>query len=736
MDLFNFLRVLYKRKWLVLTATLVAGITAYLISDSTQKIYKATAQLTTGIADQQDFAKTDDPSQALWEAEGKIKSLIDQLQSPEVLHLLSYRLVLHDLKANEAFRQHASLSEKYSSQELELVNHRLQLKLDSLQPLLSSQEGDREHLALMRLMGYDYPSLLKTLNIERQAGTQFIKVSFSTEHPELSAFAVNNLCQDFIDFHARNQSMNATDSVRYLERMVAQKQTALEKRETALKAFASRQESTHIPIDSVAGENIVARTAQLELKLETERQNISTIETRIVDLDERIDGHAESFLTSTRSQDDRDTEILELTAMLRKLNDQNIEAQYGDQAILDSIQLVKNQLEQKITGESPVNSHNSAQARQKIREEKKEYERAKTTAEAAVQTMEAELGILRKQARSMTSGTVSNESSDQYEREVNVARDALLLAQDQLERARRTALNNGDSTSNSATLLTQIETAAPPRSAEPSQAWLMALGSGIAALSISMLALFVLEYMDTSIKLPSRFEGLTHLPLLSPLNQLEGTNLDLVGLFARNSTDPRQEMYKQLMRKIRFDVMAVDPGVLLISSTREGAGKTSVAVSLAYSLSLNKQKVVIVDMNLKNNSLTQLTGAQPTLERYLSRQMEGESPVSSTGLDGLDIVGCAGADQSPSELFSDKNMKRFLNELRETYDCVILEGPSLNQYADSWELAKFADKVLPVFNASDDIRQADRSSIAFLRGLGDRLMGSVLNKVELGNAEL
>lgn len=735
MDLFNFLRVLYKRKWLVLTATLVAGLTAYLISDSTQKTYKATAQLTTGIADQQDFAKTDDPSQALWEAEGKIKSLIDQLQSPEVLHLLSYRLVLHDLKSGEAFRQHASLTEKYSSQELELVKHRLQLKLDSLQPLLSSQKGDREHLSLMRLMRYDYPSLLKALSIERQAGTQFIKVNFKTEHPELSAFAVNNLCQDFIDFHARNQNMNAADSVRYLERMVTQKQAALEKRETALKAFASRQESI-IPIDSVAGENIVARTAQLELKLETERQNIATIEARIVALDERLNGNAESFLIATRSQDDRDTEILELTARLRKLNDQSIEAQHGDQTILDSIQLVKNQLEKKITGDSPVNSNNSAQARKKIGEEKKEYERAKTTAETAVQTMEAELGILHKQARSMTSGTVSDESSEQYEREVNVARDALLLAQSQLERARRTALSKGDSTSNSATLLTQIEAAAPPRSAEPSQAWLMALGSGIAALSISMLALFVLEYMDTSIKLPSRFEGLTHLPLLSPLNQLEGTNLDLVGLFARNSTDPRQEMYKQLMRKIRFDVMAADPGVLLISSTREGAGKTSVAVSLAYSLSLNKQKVVIVDMNLKNNSLTQLTGAQPTLERYLSRQMEGESPVSSTGLDGLDIVGCAGADQSPSELFSDKNMKRFLDELRESYDCVILEGPSLNQYADSWELAKFADKVLPVFNALDDIRQADRSSIAFLRGLGDRLMGSVLNKVELTNAEL
>ncbi len=730
MDLLNFLRVLYKRKWLVLSATVLAAVTAYLFSFNTEKVYKATARLATGIAEQAPASPSEDPAQTLWEAEGKIKSLVDQLRSPDVLYLLAYRLALHDLEGEAAFRDHAEVKEKYDEQKRELARYRLQTKLDSLQPLIYSQESNREHLALVRMMGYDYPDLLSAIQVERESGVKYIKVSFRSENPELSAFAVNHLCQDFIDFYARNQQMNAADSVRYLERMVTQKQAALEKREQAFQIYRQQVSRPAIAVGP-NDENIVARTGQLEIKLGEERQYLLSLQNNIAELDERLRGNAESFLVATRSSDDG-MDIPELKAILRELNDRNIKANYANQQIVDSIQLISGLLKQKVTGEAPDGKPETSMTRQELTDKKQEYEEMKTDAEALVKSLEAELVLIRQQAQDMTQGG-SSDSADEYAREVNVARDALLLAQEQLAQARRTAASH---TGTAPTLPLQVEEVSPPRAAEPSQAWLMAFGSGLAAFSMSILVLFVLEYLDTSIKLPSRFEGLTHLPLMSPVNRLEGTNLDLVGLFARNSDDPRLEMFKQLMRKIRFEVMNVDPGVLLITSTREGAGKTSLAVSLAYSLSLNKKKVVIVDMNLKNNSLTQLTGAEPALEKYLTKQLETDSPITPTGLEGLDIVGCAGAGQSPSELFSEKRLKRFLQELGETYDCIILEGPALNQYADSWELAEYADKVLPVFSASDDIRQADRSSIAFLRGLGDKVMGSVLNKVELSNTHL
>lgn len=735
MDLLNFLRVLYKRKWLVLSATVLAGVTAYLFSFGSEKVYKATARLATGIVAQPVTARNEDPSQALWEAEGKVKSLVDQLQSPDVLYLLSYRLTLHDLELGQAFRDHKEVKDQYTVQKLEMAQRRLQSRLDSLKPLLSSQESDREYLLLLRMMGYDYPSLVEAISIEREAGVKFLKVSFQSENPALSAFAVNHLCGDFIDFYSRNQQMNAADSVRYLERLVSQKKVALEKREEALKTYARQVVR---PTESVSGEgeeNIVSRTGQLEIKLETERQNILALGNRISELDERLSGNAESFLVATRSRDDSQLDVPQLTAILRDLNDRNIKANYANKRIVDSLELVKVLLRERVTGEAAPGNSAVAMTRQQLVEEKNEYVALKTEAESLVKSIEGELVLLGQQADALTQGTAVEGSMDEYEREVNVARDALLIAQAQLEKAKRMTSEAGAAGSET-TLPSQVEPVNPPRAAEPSQAWLMAFGSGVAALSMSILVLFVIEYMDTSIKLPSRFEGLTHLPLMSPLNRLEGTNLDLVGLFARTSGDPRQEMFKQLMRKIRFEVMNAEPRVLLVTSTREGAGKTSLAVSLAYSLSLNKKKVVIVDMNLKNNSLTELTGAKPTLEKYLSRQMGAESPISGTGLEGLDIVGCAGTDQSPAELFSEKRLKRFLEELGDTYDCIILEGPALNQYADSWEIAEYADKVLPVFAASDDIRQADRSSIAFLRGLGNKLMGSVLNKVELSNTDL
>lgn len=65
-----------------------------------------------------------------------------------------------------------------------------------------------------------------------------------------------------------------------------------------------------------------------------------------------------------------------------------------------------------------------------------------------------------------------------------------------------------------------------------------------------------------------------------------------------------------------------------------------------------------------------------------------------------------------------------------------LEIPQLNDYADSRELARYASKVVPIFSATAGISQKDKESIEYLRSLDDRLMGAVLNKVEMRNLNL
>lgn len=202
-------------------------------------------------------------------------------------------------------------------------------------------------------------------------------------------------------------------------------------------------------------------------------------------------------------------------------------------------------------------------------------------------------------------------------------------------------------------------------------------------------------------------------------------------MFSNEQASPELENYKQLLRKIRHEIAKEGPRTLLITSTNEGVGKTSLLVSLAYSLSLNQRKVLLIDTNFKAASLTESTGASPALEDFMAKKLSRKALISRSVFEGVDVIGCKGSNYSPSEIFKGKEFENLLIELTDQYDHIIMEGPALNDYADTQELSEYAAKIIPVFSAEDRLEEIDQQSIDYLKGLEGQLMGAVLNKVDM-----
>ena len=72
-----------------------------------------------------------------------------------------------------------------------------------------------------------------------------------------------------------------------------------------------------------------------------------------------------------------------------------------------------------------------------------------------------------------------------------------------------------------------------------------------------------------------------------------------------------------------------------------------------------------------------------------------------------------------------------INILLERYDYIFMEGASLNIYSDTKELVEYVDKVIAVFSSRSVIKQLDRESIDYLKKLNGKLMGGVLNGIEM-----
>jgi len=97
------------------------------------------------------------------------------------------------------------------------------------------------------------------------------------------------------------------------------------------------------------------------------------------------------------------------------------------------------------------------------------------------------------------------------------------------------------------------------------------------------------------------------------------------------------------------------------------------------------------------------------------------------------IIGSEGGDYTPSEILPRDNILHHLEELKEEYDYIFLEGPPLNDYSDSRELALYVEGVVAVFSANHIMKQIDRETISFFKELNGKFCGAILNMVDLEN---
>jgi Mrp family chromosome partitioning ATPase len=250
---------------------------------------------------------------------------------------------------------------------------------------------------------------------------------------------------------------------------------------------------------------------------------------------------------------------------------------------------------------------------------------------------------------------------------------------------------------------------------------------------------------------------MVNLPLAGIINRIDSRNFNIRTYFNQQNGSQETEMFKSLLRKFRHEIESLNAKVILFTSPRRRDGKTFVMFSLSYVLSLLDKRVLILDTNFKNNSLSQILGrGQSDLkvldtkkhkllvsangEKKVEAEYERENSydlINPTKYKNIYIVGnSGGGSESPAEILSGRDFTHLVSLLADSFDYVLMEGAALNDYSDTKELVKYADKVVGVFSADTSIKQFDRESIQYFKSLGKKFGGCVLNRVETKDLNL
>src|SRR6476469_6845528 len=148
MDFSYLFRILMKRKWLIISATIIAAVVAYILTINQPNKFRSTAQIATGYTtyDPVRLNKNADNFQQ----ETKFNNAIVTFTSPAVVNLLSYHLILHDLRQTP-FTILTDQDKKKAFQNIskEEAIKAFQNKLDSMKMLSPSLNEDKKLLNIL-----------------------------------------------------------------------------------------------------------------------------------------------------------------------------------------------------------------------------------------------------------------------------------------------------------------------------------------------------------------------------------------------------------------------------------------------------------------------------------------------------------------------------------------------------------------------------------------------------------
>ncbi len=202
------------------------------------------------------------------------------------------------------------------------------------------------------------------------------------------------------------------------------------------------------------------------------------------------------------------------------------------------------------------------------------------------------------------------------------------------------------------------------------------------------------------------------------------------------------ECYRQLRANLKMSgASGEEHKTLLITSPGSGDGKTCVAINLANTMLAENKKVLLIDANFRRPTAGHLFPRTKTngslaehadygLSNYLMGQcVDAKDILRPSGIEGLDVVDSGPLPANPAELLDSPRMKQLLDQCRQRYDNIIIDGPAL-LVSDAKILAGKADGTLLVFNADGTRRGAAQRILRELQDVRANTVGTVLMGVK------
>ncbi|MEM1387899.1 MAG: polysaccharide biosynthesis tyrosine autokinase [Pseudomonadota bacterium] len=677
-DLAALISLIWRRKWLIVAATILGMVLAYLaVSQITPKFTaRATIMLDSRTVQ---ILSTDDVVSDLTLSNSVLDTEVAVLRSNTLL-----RAVVEDIPAETlAIYDPANAAPSF----LQRVFGSNGQQEDSVDVSPEAAEA----LRVRRLVG----AMRNDMQVWRDGQSYIIGISFTTQDPGLSALLANRVAETYINRQIEERSVIIQGATDFLRLRSEELQLALEQAETAVEEFRS----TQLDEIGVTPGMLERQLADLSTQFSVARADLAIATSRLQQITGVIDTQGIEVASELLSS----PLVLALREELLSLrrDDARLSTSFGPEhpdrlALRATMELLSADLE--------------AEVRKVIANLRSEVEIGRIRADS----LQASMVETEERAAELSKASLRLR---QLEREASAVRSNFEAVLERLNETRSVQLLQRAN----ARVVEQAQ--APRFPSEPRVRLFTALGATLGFM-IGFVLVTVSVLTSEGFRRAADLETALGLPVLVSIPLERWTNLQgmLASMKARG-----MQVFSERLRLLRAGLGLRSSDVpikrIMVTSAVPAEGKTSTVVALAQTEAQARRRAVIVEFDTRRASIARELGYQPKLgdlPGLLRGMCDLDDAIYEVSEYGFDLISAKKPDPQVLDRAMPDAIKAMFDDLGERYDTVIIDTGPISFVADTLVIAQYADVVVLVVKQGTTQRREVVEAAKNLRETGCR----------------
>lgn len=261
--------------------------------------------------------------------------------------------------------------------------------------------------------------------------------------------------------------------------------------------------------------------------------------------------------------------------------------------------------------------------------------------------------------------------------------------------------------------------------------------AAVLGLAVAFGAVTARELFHDGIRSPDEVEQRFGIPLLGAVPRLTRDAIAKNALGTPNSQIA--EAYQTVRASVELSTEGGMPRTIMVTSCREGEGKSTTALAMARDAAAAGRKVLLVDADMRCPSLHTLLNIPRSsgLSSVLTQQqLSVQGAIHDTDVPGLFVMPAGPKPPRPAQLLSGAGFRALMTYLREQYDQVIIDSPPVLGLADAPRIAAAVEGTIMVVEANRSQRGAITAAVRRLTAARANIIGSVVTKFEPKKADV